>query len=367
VEQAWAEGDIQKKKGKELLVFAKATQRRQGSFEKEDVDWRIEDLPFEFEKNERMPEVWKFLQNALAENPEMGGMPLDNIVNYMYPENETNPHTSFMWRAWLQVRNDHYFYGSPDAIRCHDAAHVEERDYSVGAVNIADASEHEDRAAARKAKSDNTKEARKRLLQIMMLRNSSLLKAMADREISTTANKAELQRYEKGEEVVTQGVDGGHLCVVVAGELDAIQRFGEPPFSIEESQFVLSPGNTFAEETALHLPSRLTVRALKPVEVAMIEVRHCEFLVNENPDALASIQKLLNWQEDHKPIYDLLMQRKSLLLRNLKDHELKVPFIAPPGVVVCAPMLRRLSALLVADASPCATARLRIPCSHTSC
>ena len=154
---------------------------------------------------------------------------------------------------------------------------------------------------------------------------------------------------------------------MVAGELDAIQRFGEPPFSIEESQFVLSPGNTFAEETALHLPSRLTVRALKPVEVAMIEVRHCEFLVNENPDALASIQKLLNWQEDHKPIYDLLMQRKSLLLRNLKDHELKVPFIAPPGVVVCAPMLRRLSALLVADASPCATARLRIPCSHTTC
>ena len=290
------------------------------------VDWRIEDLPFEFEKNERMPEVWKFLQDALAENPGLDGMPLDAIVNYMYPENATNPHTSNMWRAWLQVKNDHYFFGSPESIRCHTAAHVEEKDYSTGSVNITDTAEHEDHTAARKAKSDKTKEARKRVLQIMMLRNSPLLKAMADREISNIANKAELQRYEKGEEVVTQGVDGGNMCVVVAGELDAIQRFGEWPFSIEESQFALHPGNTFAEEAVLHVPSRLTVRALKPVEIALIEVRHCEFLVNESPDALASINKLLNWQEDHKPIFDLLMQRKSLLLRNLKDHELKVSF-----------------------------------------
>jgi hypothetical protein len=265
------------------------------------------------------------LQDALAENPGLDGMPLDAVVNYMYTENAANPHTSNMWRAWLQVKNDHYFYGSPELIKCHTAAHVEEKEYSTGSVNITDTAEHEDRTAARKAKSDKTKEARKRVLQIMMLRNSPLLKVLADREISNIANKAELQRYEKGEEVVTQGVDGGNMCVVVAGELDAIQRFGEWPFLNEESQFVLSAGNTFAEEAVLHVPSRLTVRALKPVEIALIEVHHCEFLVNESPDALAGINKLLNWQEDHKPIFDLLMQRKSLLLRNLKDHELKVP------------------------------------------
>ena len=181
----------------------------------------------------------------------------------------------------------------------------------------------EERDEARKFKSENIEEAHKKVLQIMMLRNSPLLKAMTDREIANTVATAGLQRFEKGETIVVQGVDAGNLYVLIAGECDAIQQFGKPPFAIEERQCTLSPGNTFAEESILHIPSRMIVRALTPVEIAIIEVRYFEFLVHESPDALKSIQKLINWQEDHKSVYDLLMQRKSLLLKNLKDHELK--------------------------------------------
>ena len=42
-----------------------------------------------------------------------------------------------------------------------------------------------------------------------------------------------------------------------------MQRFGSEPFEIEESQLVLTPGKTFAEEAILHTPARMTVRALK--------------------------------------------------------------------------------------------------------
>lgn len=184
-------------------------------------------------------------------------------------------------------------------------------------------SEHEDRAAAKERKSEQSKEARKRLKQIMMLRGSPLLKALTEREISDIASKALLQRFEKGDEIITQGEVGTHFAVVVAGELDAIQKFGEEPFVMEESKFVLTSGKTFLEEAILQKPARMTVRALKPVELGLIEVRHCEFLVNESPDARRSIERLLNWQEDHKPIFDLLMERKSMLLNTLKDHELK--------------------------------------------
>lgn len=314
--KAWTGGPIEKKKGKELFVFAPAVDTTTHKI----VDWGLQDLPYEREDNPAMPEAYKFIQNALAEM-ESDGFPLDDLVERMYPTH--SPHTAVIWRAWLQVKNDHYFYGTPDHVQCHTEAHVEERDWTKGTLQVVDMAEQENSAAAKKAKADGTKEARKRLLQIMNLRGSGLLKAMTEREINSVCGKAALQRFEKGDELITQGVESEHLCVVVAGELDAVQRFGEEPFAIEESQFVLTPGKTFSEEAVLHLPARMTVRALKPVEVALIEVRYCEFLVNESPDALKSIHKLLDWQSDYKPVYDLLLQRKSMLLHSFKDNELK--------------------------------------------
>ena len=315
--KAWTGGPIEKRKGKELFVFAPALDATTHKI----VDWGLQDLPYERDgDNPAMPEAYKFIRNALEEMEEEG-IPLDDVVQRMYPTQA--PHTAVVWRAWLQVKHDHYFYGTPDRVKCHTQAHVEERDWTKGNLQVVDMAEQENAAAAKKAKADGTKEARKRLLQIMNLRGSGLLKAMTEREINNVCSKATLQRFEKGDELITQGVESAHLCVVVAGELDAVQRFGEEPFAIEESQFVLTPGKTFSEEAILHLPARMTVRALKPVEVALIEVRYCEFLVNESPDALKSIQKLLDWQDDYKPVYDLLLQRKSMLFSSFMDNELK--------------------------------------------
>ena len=314
--KVWTEGPIEKKKGKELFKFAPALDPTTHKV----VDWTLSDLAYEHDDNPAMPEAYKYVKEALVVM-ETDALPLEDFVERMYPKEA--PHTAIIWRAWLQVKHDHYFFGTPDRVKCHAEEHVAERDWTKGTMQVVDMTEQENAAAAKKAKADTTKEARKRLLQIMNLRGSGLLTAMTEREMSNMCNKAVLQRFERGDELITQGVESEYFCVVVAGELDAIQRFGEDPFSIEESQFVLTPGKTFSEEAILHQPARMTVRALKAVEVALIEVRHCEFLVNESPDALKSIQKLLNWQEDHKPVYDVLLQRKSMLLHSFKDTELK--------------------------------------------
>ena len=318
--KVWTDGPIEKKRGKEIHVFP-LVQKAVGKGETQTVDWRLDDLPYEREENPNMPDAWKFIKLSMEQNGTDSMALDDGIWQSMYP-NEC--HYAAVWKAWLQVKFDYYFHGdTPEAIHCHNEEHVEARDWGKGTVQQVDMTEHENREAARAKKADDSREARKRLLRIMNLRASALLKTMTDREITAICGKAVLQRYEEGDQVVTQGIDRRQLCIVVAGELDAVQRFGSEPFEIEESQLVLTPGKTFAEEAILHTPARMTVRALKACEVALVDVRHCEFLVNESPDALKSIQKLLRWEEDHKDIFDLLMQRKTMLLKDLKDQELR--------------------------------------------
>ena len=114
LDKQWAEGEIAKKKGKQLLTFVPQFAKVDNRLKP--VDWKIEDLPFYLDENPRMPEVHKFIRNALAEM-EIKSMPMDNMVRYMYPLDP--PHNKLVWASWLQVKHDHYFYGTPDEIFCH--------------------------------------------------------------------------------------------------------------------------------------------------------------------------------------------------------------------------------------------------------
>ena len=95
----WKEGSIEKKKGRELLVFAQVFQRM-GHGERKLVDWRLEDLQYEREENSVLDDVWKFVKGA-TQSLGTDGVSLDEIFLRMYPNDE--PHPAVMWKAWLQV------------------------------------------------------------------------------------------------------------------------------------------------------------------------------------------------------------------------------------------------------------------------
>lgn len=129
---------------------------------------------------------------------------------------------------------------------------------------------------------------------------------------------------EEGDVIVKQGEIADSMYICVAGELEGVLAYGEGDGVIRKKVMHVTEGITFGEESLVQQPSRVTVIAKRSCELGVSSHRACEFIVQQSPDIVSSAKSVA--EGTHRPVLDIIMERKSVMFQQLGDNELK--FIA---------------------------------------
>ena len=129
---------------------------------------------------------------------------------------------------------------------------------------------------------------------------------------------------EEGDVLVKQGEVADSMYICIAGELEGVLAYGEGGGVIRKKVLHVTESITFGEESLVQQPSRVTVIAKKSCELGVSSHRQCEFIVQQSPDIVTAAKSVAEGM--HRPVLDIIMERNSVMFRELGDNELK--FIA---------------------------------------
>lgn len=119
------------------------------------------------------------------------------------------------------------------------------------------------------------------------LREIRYFRDLDDEEVRRVAAVARTKRYERGEILLLEGMQGGALCYVKSG---LIKIYKTSPDAKEQVLRLIGPGQTFNDVPALDGgPNPASAAALEPSEVLMLSGEALRQLIAERPAVATAV------------------------------------------------------------------------------